>query len=154
MPNRCEPFLDVRVDVVESVEVGEEPQHLVHLHARGQRQIARREPDPLHRLAARPGQQVTEQLDAPPVGGDDAEQHQQRGGLAGSVGAEKRDPLPGRDCEVDPGDGLSPPERLLQPQRSDDELHEGEVSPVQGSARVCLSNVLSQVAAGGWAGVK
>ena len=61
---------------------------------------------------------------------------------------------PGATCEVDPGDGLSPPERLLQPQRSDDELHEGEVSPVQGAARVRLSNVLSQVAVGGWAGVK
>ncbi len=77
----------------------------------------------------------------PAVGRDHAEQHQQGRGLAGAVRPEQRDPLPGRDGEVDPGDGLSPPERLHQPLRSDDELHEGAVSPVRGAGPRCLSNV-------------
>ena len=107
-----EAFADAVVDVVDAVQVGEEPQHLVHLHARGKREVPGGEADVLHRRAALSWEGMAEQLNGAGVGADHAHEHQQGRRLARAVRAEQGDPVAGRDLEVDPGDGLGPPERF------------------------------------------
>ncbi len=132
-----EAVADAGVDVVDAVQVGEEPQHLVDLHARGEREVPGGEADVLHRRAPLSWEGMAEQLDGARVGADHPDEHQKGRRLARAVRAEQSDPVAGRDFEVDPGDGLGPPERLRQPMRSDDQPHEGAVSRIaETSARL------------------
>ncbi len=107
-PEAFEAFLDARLGIGESVELAVETQILVHAHAFGERQVARREPDALRGLTAVVREIEAAHTDRAAVGRHDAENHEQRRGLARAVGAEQRDALPRVNGYVDTVDRARP----------------------------------------------
>ena len=100
----AEPFealVDERVRIGDAVELPVEAQVLAHAHALGQRQVPRREADALRGAAALVREIEAADRDRARVGRHDAEDHQQRRGLARAVRAEQRDALPGVHDEID-----------------------------------------------------
>src|SRR5581483_8155605 len=110
-----------------AVEVAEHAQHLDDTHAIGEREVAGREADTRHGLAAFRGQGMAQHLDRACIRRDDAEQHQQGGGLARAVGAEQRHPFAGAHDQVDTVDRPLPAERLLERARFQGVPHERQL---------------------------
>ncbi len=111
----------------QAVEAAEELERLPHLELLGQGQVAGHEAD----LGHRPGPALRDAggrgcRSCRPSGGDHAEEHQQRRGLAGAVGAEEGDPLPGLHVEVDTIDGATDPELASPRSRRQDHPHRRE----------------------------
>ena len=88
-----EPFLDQRFGIGDAVELAVQLQVLAHAHALGERQVAGRESDALGGLAAMVREVEPADRDVARVGRHDAEDHEQRRGLARAVRAEQRDAL-------------------------------------------------------------
>ena len=112
-----EPFerlADRRAVVADAVPAGEHAERFAHLEPIGQREVAGREADDLHRPAAMTRECVAADRDLTVVGRDRSEQHQQRRRLAGTVGSEQADPLAGRDRDVDVAHGFDILEPLAQ----------------------------------------
>ena len=115
-----QPALYLRAWVGDAVELPEQGQELLDAQAFGQGEVPGCEPDLLHGGAALPGEATTDDLDVAAVGRDDAQEHHQRGRLAGAVGPEERDALACRDVEVDAVDGTDALVLLHQSARGQD----------------------------------
>ena len=117
-----------RLLVAHAVEAGEHAERLLDPEPFGQGEVAGGEADLFHGLGAAARQSVTAQLDGALVGGDGAQQHEQRGGLARAVGPEEADALAGRDGDADAIDGVHIAEALHQVAGLQDGFHDVGVS--------------------------
>ncbi len=88
-----------------AVEAGEDRQGFAHPQPVRKGEVAGDEADLAHRRRAALGEGVPHDGDRAGVRGDGAEEHQERGGLAGSVGAEQGHALARADGEVHPVHG-------------------------------------------------
>ena len=94
--------------ISQAVELSVQLQVLAHAHPFGEREITRREAHTLGRLTALALQIEAADRHVTRVGADNAEDHQERGGLARAVRTEERDAFTGVHEHVDPVDRARP----------------------------------------------
>ncbi len=107
MPARAAAFGDAlaRQPPRQAVQVGMEAQVARHAQVQVERHLLEHHADVAQRAHGRAAQRVAGHLDLALVGGEQAGQHLEQRGLAGAVGPEQRDELPGRQRQRQTGQG-------------------------------------------------
>lgn len=127
-------FVDHDIDgglwIVHVVEVGEEAQGLDDLESVREGEVAGSEPDRSHRLRSLRREREPVDVNMPLVGLDRAEDHQQRRGLARTVGPDDRDALPLGDVQRHAVDCDLVVEFLAEPLRLEQRTHRVSLADV------------------------